>query len=152
MVSLHLWLVAAHVLFAATTIGATLSYAVWIALAERAPAHLAFTIRAVRASDRLVAIPAYVLTFVTGAWLTLEMGIPFDRPWLVASIAIYLVVLVVGFVAWGPVVRRELAALESGGVADPEYRRSRDRARWLSLGTILALVVILVLMIARPGL
>jgi len=37
-------------------------------------------------------------------------------------------------------------------ISDPEYRRSRDRARWLSLGTILALVVILVLMIARPGL
>lgn len=150
-VSLDVWLVSAHVLFAAVTVGATVSYAVWTALAERDPEHLAFAIRAVRASDRLVAIPAYVLTFVTGAWLVLARGIPLERPWLLASIAVYLVVLVVGFTVWGPVVRRELAALERGGVADAEYRRRRGQARWLALGTIAALVAILVLMVSRPG-
>ncbi len=149
--SLHVVLVVGHVLFSAITIGATISYAVWTAFAERHPEHLAFTIRAVRQSDRVVAIPAYLLTLATGVWLALEAGIPFDRPWLAASIAIYLVVLVVGFGVWGPVVRAELAALDRGGVADPEYRRRRDVARRLSLGTIAALLAMLVLMIARPG-
>lgn len=144
-------LVTLHVLFAAITIGATLSYAVWIALAERRPEHLAFTIRAVRQSDRLVAIPAYLLTFLTGVWLAAEAGIPFDRPWLAGSIALYAVVLVVGFAVFGPVVRRELSALERGGLADPDYRRLRGQARALSIGTIAALVAILALMVAKPA-
>ncbi len=147
----HLALVIVHVLAAAVTVGATVSYAVWIALAERQPEHLAFTIAAVRRSDRLVAIPAYVVTFVTGVWITVNEGLPFDRFWLAASIAIYAVVLVVGFGVFGPVVRRELGALERGGVEDPEYPRLRTQARLLSYATIAALVVILALMVARPA-
>lgn len=143
-------LVIVHVLAAAVTIGATVAYAVSIALAERQPEHLAFTIRAVRASDRIVAIPAYLLTFVTGAAVALVQGIPFERFWMSASIAIYAVVLVVGFGVFGPVVRRELAALERGGVTDREYVRLRTQAFLLAWGTVVALVVMTALMVAKP--
>ncbi len=144
-------LLVAHVLAASITIGATVSYAVWIALAERDPQHLAFTIRAVRTSDRVVAIPAFLLTFVTGALLVITAGVPWATLWLACSLALYVAVLGVGIGVFGPVVRRELAALERGGVRDAEYRRLRSRARGLSIGTILALAAILVLMVARPA-
>jgi uncharacterized membrane protein len=140
----------AHILLAAIVIGATVSYAFWIGLAERAPEHLAFTIRAVRRSDRFVAIPAYLLLFVSGVGMMWLGPVPLDRPWLLASIALYVVTLVVGFVLFGPTVRRELAALERGGVADPEYLRRRGEARLLTGFTILALVAVLALMVLRP--
>lgn len=140
----------AHIVSAAITVGATLSYAVWIALAERQPEHLAFTIGAVRRSDRLVAIPSFVVAGITGTWLVLATALPFARLWLGASLAIYAVVLVVGFTVFGPVVRRELAALEQGGVSGTEYLRLRDQARLLSYGTIAALLAILWLMVAKP--
>jgi len=68
----------------------------------------------------------------------------------VVSLAAYLAVLAVGFAVFGPVVRRELAALERGGIADPDYLRLRRQAQLLSLGTIAALAMILALMVAKP--
>ena len=141
----------AHIALAAIVVGATISYPVWIALAERDAEHLAFTIRAVRQSDRYVAIPAYLLLLATGAAMAWLGGIPLDRPWLAGTIGLYLLTLVVGFAVFGPVVRRELAALERGGVGDAEYRRLRARARVLTWFTILMLLAMLALMVARPG-
>ena len=146
----HLVLLIVHVLAAATTLGATVAYAVSIALAERHPEHLAFTIRAVRASDRVLAIPAYLVTLVTGVWIAIAANIPFDRFWMAASLVIYAIVLVVGFAVFGPVVRRELVALERGGTADGDYLRLRTYAFLLAWGTVAALVVMFALMIAKP--
>jgi len=143
-------LISAHILFAAVAVGASVAYTTWIAFAERHPEHLAFTIRAVRRSDRVLAIPAYVLTFVTGAWLVDVVGVRFDAHWLVVSVALYIAILVVGFVAFGPVVRREIEVLERGGVSDPEYPRLRLQARVLSYGTIMALIAITAMMVMRP--
>src|SRR5512132_1201893 len=99
--SLRATLTIAHILFAAVTVGATVAYATWIALAERHPEHLAFTIRAVRRSDRVLAIPAFVLTFLTGAWLVDVAGIRLDTRWLTTSLALYLAILLVGFGVFG---------------------------------------------------
>ncbi len=150
-VSVQLVLVLLHVLAAAITLGATVAYAVAIRLAERDAAHLAFTIGAVRRSDRVLAIPAFLITLVTGIWITLNEHLPFERFWLAASMAIYAVILVVGFTVFGPVVRRELAALERAGTADPDYPRLRTKALLLSYGTIAGLVVIFALMVGKPG-
>jgi uncharacterized membrane protein len=150
-VSLRAALTIAHILFAAVTVGATVAYATWIAFAEQHPEHLAFTIRAVRRSDRVLAIPAFVLTLVTGVWLVDVAGIALDARWLIVSLALYLAILVVGFAVFGPVVRREIEALERGGVTDPDYGQLRLRARVLSYGTIVALVAITVLMVVRPS-
>lgn len=150
MLTIHVLLLIGHILFASVSIGATISYSFFIALAEIEPRHLAYTIRAVRHSDRLVAIPAYLLTFATGIWLVYETGVPLDQFWIVVSIVVYLAVLIVGFVVFGPTVRRELVALERGGTTDPEYRRLRGHAQLLSLGTIAALAMILALMVVKP--
>lgn len=150
VLTIHLLLLVGHILFASVSIGATISYSFFIALAELEPRHLAYTIRAVRHSDRLVAIPAYLLSLATGIWLVYESNIPLTRLWLLVSLIVYFVVLVVGFTVFGPTVRRELAALERGGLADPEYRRLRGHAQLLSLGTIAALAMILALMVVKP--
>ena len=148
--SWHLVLVIVHVVASAITLGATAAYTIAISLAERAPEHLAFTIGAVRRSDRLLAIPAFLVTLVTGVWITIDEQIPFDRPWIAWSLVIFAFILVIGFTVWGPVVRRELTALTRGGTSDPEYPRLRAQARVLEYGTIAALVAIFALMVAKP--
>ena len=148
--SFHLLLVIVHVVASAITLGATMAYAIAISLAERAPDHLGFTIASVRKSDRVLAIPAFLVAFVTGVWITIDEQIRFDRFWIAWSVALFAVILVAGFTVWGPVVRRELAALERGGTTDPDYRRLRGQAALLSYGTIAALLVIFALMIAKP--
>ena len=130
--------------------GATVAYAVAISLAERAPEHLAFVIASVRRSDRMLAIPAFLITFVTGIWITVDEHVPFDRFWIAWSLAIFAVILVVGFAVWGPVVRRELGALARDGITGAEYRGLRRQAALLSYGTIAGLVMIFALMVAKP--
>lgn len=140
----------AHVLLAIVAIGGNLTYALWLRLGEREPEHLAYTIRGIRAIDRRVANPAYALLFVTGIALVLVTGIPLTTPWLAAAIAIYVAAAVLGYFVFGPVVRRELAALERGGAQDPEYLHWRDRARTLGIITTTMVLIILALMVTKP--
>lgn len=140
----------AHILVAIVAIGATLSYALWLRIGERHPEHLAYTIRGIRAIDRRVANPAYGLLLVTGLAMVYVSGVPLAQGWLLAALALYVAAAIVGYFVFGPVVKRELAALERGGVADPDYLRYRGQARQLAIITITAVLVILALMVMKP--
>ncbi len=140
----------AHVLLAVVAIGANLTYALWLRIGERDPEHLAYTIRGIRAIDRRVANPAYALLLVTGLAMVLFSGVPLAQGWLVAALALYVAAALVGYFVFGPVVRRELAALERGGVSDPEYLRFRAQARRLGILTTTVVLIILALMVTKP--
>lgn len=140
----------AHVFLAVVAIGANLTYALWLRIGERDPEHLAYTIRGIRAIDRRVANPAYALLLVTGLAMVLFSGVPLAQGWLAVALALYLTAALVGYFVFGPVVRRELAALERGGVGDPEYLRFRAQARRLGILTTTAVLIILALMVTKP--
>jgi len=140
----------AHVLLAIIAVGANLTSALWLRIGERDPEHLAYTIRGIRAIDRHVANPAYGLLLVTGLAMTVVSGVPLTQGWLVVALALYVAAALVGYFVFGPVVRRELAALERGGVDDLEYLRFRGRASRLGILTTTAVLVILALMVTKP--
>lgn len=140
----------AHILAALIAIGATLTYTLWLRIGERNPEHLAYTIRGIRSIDRRVANPAYAFLLVTGLAMVAVGGIPLIQGWLLTALAIYLAAALVGYFVFGPVVKRELAALERGGVTDPDYLRHRGQARQLAVVTIAAVLVILTLMVTKP--
>ena len=139
-----------HVLLAFIAVGGNLTYALWIRVGERQPEHLAFTIRGIRTIDRAVANPAYLLLLVSGLGIVWLGGIPLAQGWLLLALGLYVIAALLGYFVYGPVVRRELAALERGGVDDAEYRRSRGQARTLGIWTTAIVVVILGLMVTRP--
>ncbi len=139
-----------HVFLAAFVIGTTLSYGLWLRLAEREPAHLAFAIRGIRWIDRRLSNPAFALLLVTGVVLALSEGIPLTAGWLVAALALYFAAALLGYFVYGPVVRRQLAVVEAGGTGGPEYRRLRARARALGVVTSAMLIAILALMVLKP--
>lgn len=140
----------AHVLLAVIAIGANLTYGLWLRVAEREPEHLAFTIRGIRWIDRHVANPAYGLLALTGFALALAGSWPLTSGWLLAAIAIYVAAAVAGYFVFGPVVRAQLAALERGGPADPEYARRRAQAQVLGVVTTAMVLAILALMVTKP--
>ena len=140
----------AHVFLAVVAIGANLTYALWLRIGERDPEHLAYTIRGIRAIDRRVANPAYALLLVTGLAMVLFTGVPLAQGWLAVALALYVAAALVGYFVFGPVVRRELAALERGGVSDPEYLRFRTQARRLGVLTTAVVLIILALMVTKP--
>ena len=139
-----------HVLLALIAVGGNLTYALWIRVGERQPEHLAFTIRGIRTIDRAVANPAYLLLLVSGLGIVRLGGIPLAQGWLLLALGLYVIAALLGYFVYGPVVRRELAALERGGVDDAEYRRSRGQARTLGVWTTAIVLVILGLMVTRP--
>ena len=140
----------AHVFLAIVAIGANLTYALWLRIGERDPEHLAYTNRGIRAIDRRVANPAYALLLVTGLAMVLFSGVPLAQVWLAVALALYVAAALVGYFVFGPVVRRELAALERGGVSDPEYLRFRAQARRLGILTTTVVLIILALMVTKP--
>ena len=140
----------AHVFLAVVAIGANLTYVLWLRIGERDPEHLAYTIRGIRAIDRRVANPAYALLLVTGVAMAVITGVSLTRGWLAVALALYLAAALVGYFVFGPVVRRELAALDRGGVSDPEYLRFRVHARHLGILTTTVVLVILALMVTKP--
>lgn len=139
-----------HVLLAVVAVGANLTYGPWLRLAAREPEHLAFAIRGIRWIDRHVANPAYALLLMTGLPLALWGGIPLTRGWLALALSLYAATALVGVLVFGPVVRRELAALERGGPGDPEYLRRRSQATLLGMVTTAIVLVILTLMVLKP--
>lgn len=97
-----------------------------------------------------MANPAYALLLVTGLALALAGGVPLTSGWLLSSIALYVAAAILGYFVFGRVVRRELAALERGGVRDPEYVRRRVQANALGILTTAMVLAILALMVTRP--
>jgi len=141
-----------HVLLAIAAVGANLTYGIWISRAAREPRHLAFALRGVKILDDRIANPAYALLLITGLAMVHVRGISWATPWLLASLILYAVLVALGLFGYTPVLRRQIAALETGGPDAPEYRRLA--ARGLRLGIVLAVLVVVIvfLMVTRPAL
>lgn len=138
-----------HVASAIIAVGANVTYAVWMSRAHRDRAHLVFVIETIRALDRRVALPAYVVVVVTGVIMVARGAYSFTTGWIVAAIALYLVAMVVGIVAFGPTVRRQLeeAKRDPGSREYAELARRNDR---LTIVTLAVVAVIVVLMVTKP--
>ncbi len=139
-----------HITVASVAVGATLAFRFWLRLARRQPEHLAFVIRGIRWIDRWVAEPAYFLAFATGVAMVLWGVSSFSAGWLLTALVIYAAIAVLGITVFGPVVRKQLAALERGGVTDAEFLRRERQSAWLGAVTIAGLLAILALMVLRP--
>jgi uncharacterized membrane protein len=138
-----------HVASAIVAVGANVTYAVWMSRAHRDRAHLVFVIETIRALDRRIAIPAYVVVFITGVLMVARGAYSFTTGWIVAAIALYVVAVLLGIVAFGPTVRRQLAEARR----DPASRAYADLARAndrLTLVTLAIVTVIVVLMVIKP--
>lgn len=139
-----------HIVVASVAVGATLAFRFWLRLARREPEHLAFVIRGIRWIDRWVAEPAYFLAFATGVAMVLWGISSFTAGWLLTALVIYAAIAVLGITVFGPVVRKQLAALERGGVTDAEFLRRERQSAWLGTVTIAGLLAILALMVLKP--
>ena len=147
----------AHVIGAIVLLGTGSGIAFFMLMAHRTgeAALIAHTAGTVVVADTIFTATAVVVQPITGVLLALEAGYPLTETWIVASVALYLL----AGAAWLPVVAiqlrmRDLArAAVAGGVAlGEDYHRLYRR--WFALGFpgFGAVVAILWLMIAKPGL
>ena len=138
-----------HVLAAIVAVGANVTYAFWLRRAGRDRARLVDAIAGVRTLDSRLANPAYVLLLITGVAMVLTGAYSFETGWIAASIVLYVLTAVLGVTTFGPAIRRQLAEAERDPTSEA-YAAAERRASLLGLVTTAIVVLIVVLMVAKP--
>lgn len=138
-----------HILAAVVALGANVTYVFWLQHAGRDRERLVYTIAGIRRLDNLVANPAYAVLLVTGGAMVLTGGFSFETRWIQVAIGLYGVAVVVGITLFGPALRRQLAEAERDP-GSPVYRTAALRSNLLGLLTMAIVVLIVVLMVAKP--
>jgi uncharacterized membrane protein len=152
MLTIYLVLKFVHVLSAIVAIGTNVTYGVWIARASRESAALPFALRGVKLLDDRIANPAYVVLLLTGFAMTGVSDMPITTPWILVSLVLFVLTFVIGLFGYTPTLRRQIAALDRGGAASPEYQAlARHGSR---MGGVLAVLVLAIvfLMVVKPSL
>lgn len=157
MADLGTWLKLVHILSATVLFGTGMGTAFFMWRADKAGdvAAIAVTARHVVLADLLFTAPAVIVQPVTGVLLALDRGYDFTEPWLLAAIALYILI----GACWLPVVwlqakMRDMAeAARTAGEALPG-RYHRTMRLWFILGwpAFFAVLAIFVLMLFRPDL
>lgn len=143
-----------HVVLAIIAVGFNSAYGLIIARARKVgpdARELKFALRTVKFMDDYVANPCYVLLLLTGVWMVYVADYPWSLIWIHGSLALLIVVAVLAFGFYTPVLRKQIAALERGGASDPEFQRLSRRGAMI--GGILALLIfaIVALMVYKPA-
>ena len=146
------WLKTLHVLLAIVAVGFNMAYAILIRRASAEPQHLSHVLRTVKFLDDRFANPAYGLLLVVGLAMVWIGDWDITTFWILASLILYLAVLVLGLLVYSPTLRGQIAALDAGGPSSPEYQELTTRGS--IVGGILGLLVVVItaMMVVKPTL
>jgi uncharacterized membrane protein len=146
-----------HVIGACVLFGTGLGIAFFMWMADRTtdPAVIAGTARIVVIADTLFTTTAVIAQPVTGVSLAHMTAIPLQTPWIVWSLALYLLIGACWLpVVWIQIKLRNLAieARDTGKLLSPEYHRLFRV--WFMLGwpAFAGVISIFALMITKPSL
>jgi uncharacterized membrane protein len=151
MFSLYLVLKFIHIAAAITAVGANITYGVWNARSQSAPAHLGFTLKGIKFIDDRIANPAYGVLLLTGA-LMLIVGRLSIKLWIVLALVLFAVLVGVAVALYSPLLRKLIALVDAGDTTSPEFSSLINRNRMLGGVFALIVVLILVLMVFQPTL
>jgi uncharacterized membrane protein len=101
--------------------------------------------------DRLLNAPGGGAVAITGLLAAWAFGYSLLTPWLLASIALYLAILALGIIYWARFGKRVDTALASSDESAVTAILREPRSVLVSRGENLMLVIIVVLMVLRPG-
>ena len=149
--SLFLLLKFVHVLLAIVAVGFNASYPVWFALAQRQPAAALVILQGVKTLDDRFANPAYALLLVFGLAMVFTTGIPMSTFWIEAALVLYVILVLVALIGYSPTLKRQIAALADGGTNSQEYAQLSQRSTVIGVVLMLDVLVILFLMVVKPG-
>ncbi|MBV8715246.1 MAG: DUF2269 family protein [Chloroflexi bacterium] len=149
--SLYVILKFLHVLMAIVAVGFNASYFIWFAIADREPGAALVILRGVKRLDDRFANPAYGLLLILGLAMVITAGIPFTTFWIAAAIVLYIILIVVAVVGYTPTLKRQIAALESGGTSSDTYMQLKQRSNLIGIVLMLDVLVIVFLMVVKPA-
>ena len=151
-------LLALHILAAVVFVGNIITAAFWKVRADRSGnlETIALTTRSLLQADYFFTAPGIVVLLVTGIWMVgLSDWARFQEPWLGSSFVLLILTGIIWLAVLLPQQRRMVRLSREGadaGALSPEYRKaSRLWAMFGGIATLLP-VLILFLMVFKPGL
>ena len=151
MVDPYPWLKLIHIFLAIAAVGSNITYGIWQARARREPQHLGWALRGVKFLDDRVANPAYIGLGIVGVLLVLTGPWRFEQLWVAASIGLYVALAVFGFAVYSPTLARQIRIYETDGPESPEFSALSRRAFRGGVVLMVLVVLILFLMVVKPG-
>jgi uncharacterized membrane protein len=155
--SWYLWVKWLHIISSTVLFGTGLGIAFFFIRAQRTgnAAVIASVSRDVVLADTIFTATAVIIQPVSGMALALMAGYPLSSPWLLLSIALYLLVGACWLpVVWLQIWMRDLAitAATTSSPLPPKYQKYYRR--WFVLGwpAFVGVLVIFYLMVAKPKL
>lgn len=125
----------------------------WMADKSKNVAHIAITNRQVVLADWIFTTPAVFIQPVTGFWMASLLKLPLNTPWIVVSVALFLI----AGACWIPVVWLQIrmqeistTALTNNTVLPAKYWQYARRWFWLGVPAFIAMLIIVLLMIFKP--
>jgi uncharacterized membrane protein len=107
-------------------------------------------LRGIKFIDDHIANPAYVLLLPTGAAMVWLGGIGFGTTWVAVAMGLWAFAIAVAYLGYTPSLSRQIAAVERGGLDDPEAKRIAVRANVFAGILGVTVVAILALMVFKP--
>jgi uncharacterized membrane protein len=141
-----------HVLSAILAVGSNATYGIWIGLASRDIKALPFTLKTIKVIDDRLANPAYGLLLITGLLMAWFAPISLTTPWLLSGLVLYIILGIVAFVGYTPVLKKQIKLIEAEGAASPEFQAASRRGTFLGIFLGLLAVSIVSLMVVKPAL
>jgi uncharacterized membrane protein len=147
-----------HILSSVALVGTGFGTAFYLYFANRTGSVpvIAAVSRLVVRADFWFTTPAGLLQPVTGLWLAHMAGWPWNTPWIVASVLLYLL----AGVCWLPVVWLQLQLAAMAKLADARSETTLPAAYWnyarawelLGYPAFIAMVIVYFLMVLKPAL
>ncbi len=138
-----------HILIAILALGTSAGLGIILEFYGDHPTHGAFVLRAIERIVAFFVIPGYVLVLVTGLWMV-NLSWPLATKWIQTALALW----GIGIVMLGisvAVLHKQIGLFNTKGPASTSYRWVSLLGRGLGAGTGLVVVIILYLMVFKPG-
>jgi uncharacterized membrane protein len=138
-----------HVLTAILALGTSAGLGIVLEFYGDHPAHGAFVLRAIARIVAFFVLPGYALMLATGLWMV-HLAWPVTTNWVEWAMALWCVGIAALAISLA-VLRKQIRLFDSEGPASASYRRTSLLGRALGAAGGLVVVVILYLMVFKPG-
>jgi uncharacterized membrane protein len=138
-----------HILIAILALGTSAGLGIVLEFYGSHPTHGPFLLRAIRRIVAFFVLPGYVLMLVSGLWMV-NLAWPWTTRWIQAALGLWAVGIALLSI-FLVVLARQLALLEAEGPASRSYRRASWVGRGLGAGLGLVVILMLYLMVLKPG-
>lgn len=140
-----------HILLAITAVGFNASYAIWLGRAGQMSKEInEFALQGVKFMDQRIANPAYGLLLVTGLLMVFIGPWSLTTRWIDAALVLFVILVLMAVFGYTPALRKQIAALETGGPNSPAYKAAAARQNLIGILFAVPILLILFLMVFKP--